>query len=77
MSTKDQVIEKIKGIDNQSLLQEIMDLIDFETSEDSKIALPDEIKSKIDQGIKDVEEGRVYSDKDAKAFIEEWFQKRK
>ena len=78
MSTKEQILEKIKNIEDPALLQEILDLIDFETgSKDEIVALSNEVKKGIEQGLEDIKQGRVISHDEANKLLNEWFQKRK
>jgi hypothetical protein len=75
MRTKEKIIEKIQKIEDESILEDLLEVIDLEL-ESGIVQLNNEQKSAIDEGLKDIEEGRSYSNEEARNMIDEWMKKR-
>ena len=73
MNTKEKLINKISNINDESILEEIMEIVEleFEMTGD-EIQLTSKQKSFIDQGLKDIESGNIITDKEAKKITKEW-----
>jgi predicted transcriptional regulator len=77
MNTKEKLIDKISHINDESILEEIMEIVEFELEmTGDKIHLTDEQKSFIDQGLKDLENGDILSNEEAKKMTSEWLKKK-
>ena len=77
MNTKEKLINKISIIDNETILEELMEIVNIELElTGDEIQLTNEQKSFIDQGLKDVESGNIISDKEANNMTREWLKKR-
>ena len=77
MNTKEKLIEKISIIKDEAILDEIMATVDLELELTSKeIKLSADQKLFIDEGLKDVEKGKIITDKQAKKMTKEWLGKR-
>jgi len=77
MNTKEKLIDKISHINDESILEEIMEIVEFELEMTrDKIHLTDEQKSFIDQGLKDLENGDILSNEEAKKMTSEWLKKK-
>jgi predicted transcriptional regulator len=77
MNTKEKLIDKISHINDESILEEIMEIVEFELEmTGDKIHLSDEQKSFIDQGLKDLENGDILSNEEAKKMTSEWLKKK-
>jgi predicted transcriptional regulator len=77
MKTKEKIIEKIQRIEDESILEDLLAVIDLEMELDGDtVELNDEQKSAVDEGLKDIEEGRSYSNEEAGNIIDEWMKKR-
>ncbi|HYG01281.1 MAG TPA: hypothetical protein VD927_02495 [Chryseosolibacter sp.] len=74
MSTKEKLIEKIQHIDDESILSDIIEMIDLELGIAKEFKLTDEQKISIDKGIKDADEGRLFSSEDVKKTTDQWFE---
>lgn len=75
MRTKEKLIEKILHIDDESVLEDIMQMVDLELDlVGDKIYLSDERKKFIDEGLKDKEEGNLLSNDEAQRKTKEWFK---
>lgn len=75
MRTKEKLIEKILHIEDESILEDIMQMVDLELDlVGEAIKLTDEQKSFINEGLKDIEEGNVISNEEAKRRTQEWFK---
>jgi hypothetical protein len=77
MRTKEKLIEKIKKIEDESILEDLLEVIDLELElEGDIIQLNNEQKTAIEEGLKDIEEGRSFSNEEARNMIDEWMKKR-
>ncbi len=77
MRTKEKLIEKIKKIEDESILEDLLEVIDLELElEIDIIQLNNEQKTAIEEGLKDIEEGRSFSNEEARNMIDEWMKKR-
>lgn len=75
MRTKEKLIEKILHIEDESILEDIMQMVDLELDLGGEaIKLTDEQKSFINEGLKDIEEGNVISNEEAKRRTQEWLK---
>jgi hypothetical protein len=70
---KQHVIQRIQSLENDNVLQEIESLLSF--YDDGEIfVLSEQQKASIDQGLKDIAEGRFITDEEANKEIEEWLK---
>ncbi len=77
MRIKEKLIEKIKKIEDESILEDLLEVIDLELElEGDIIQLNNEQKTAIEEGLKDIEEGRSFSNEEARNMIDEWMKKR-
>ena len=72
---KQELIDKIKSIKDENILEEVYRILEIGSKEVDMIVLTNEQKQSIDEGLKDIEEGRYLSNKDANKEIEEWLKK--
>ena len=77
MNTKENLIDKISHINDESILEEIMEIVELELEmTGDEVHLTGEQKSFVDQGIKDLESGNILTDQEAKKMTKEWLKKR-
>lgn len=77
MRAKEKIIEKIQKIKDESLLEDLLGVIDLELDLiGDNVQLNNEQKSAIDEGLKDIEEGRFFSNEEAREMIDEWMKKK-
>jgi hypothetical protein len=77
MKTKEKLIAKIQQIEDESLLQDLLKRVDLEIELSSEIVqLDEDQKRAIDEGLKDIEEGRILSDQEAREMVNEWMKKK-
>lgn len=77
METRDKVIDKIKSINNESVLQGLLDYINLELhSENSSYKTSDVEKRALDEGLNDLEKGRIITNTEAQKMTEEWLKKK-
>ena len=77
MSTKELLLEKIKVIEDEAILEELLEIIELELELNKEpIRLSSEQKTAIDEGLKDIEDGKSFSNEDARKMIDEWLRKR-
>lgn len=77
MKTKEKLIAKIQQIEDESVLQDLLKRVDLEIKLSGNIVQLDENqKIAIDEGLKDIEEGRLLSDQEARKMVNEWMKKK-
>lgn len=72
MSIKQQIIERINGIDDPAILNEILNLISAETEMNSVYRLSAEQEKKIEQGLEDVDNGKTMTQEESDKMIQQW-----
>ena len=72
---KSQIINRIAAIEDEFVLNEISKLISLENEFESVYQLTDTEREEIEVGLKDVQEGRIYSSEDADMMINKWLKK--
>lgn len=72
---KQQLINKIQSTDDANILEEVYRILEVSTQEVDKIVLSNDQKTKIDSGIKDIEEGRYLTHDEANREINAWLKK--
>jgi len=72
---KQELIDKINSTKDDSLLEEVYRIIDINFEENDMVILTDEQKESINQGIKDIDEGKFLSNEEANSEIEKWLKK--
>lgn len=73
---KEKLIQRIQQIENEDLLKEIIDLIDFESNSKDVFLLSDAQKDAIENGIQSIESEGSHSNEEAKSIVKEWFKKK-
>ena len=75
MSTKELILEKIKVIEDEAILEELLEMIELELDLNKEpIQLSFEQKTAIDEGLKDIDEGKSLSNEDARKMMDEWLR---
>lgn len=72
---KQELIDKINATKDENILEEVYRILEVGTEEDDMIILTDEQKESINQGIKDIEEGKYLTNEEANSEIEKWLKK--
>ena len=72
---KQEIIDKIKSITNENILEEVYRIIEVGNEDVHKIVLSNQQKESIDLGIKNIEEGNYLSNEEANQEMEEWLKK--
>lgn len=77
MGTKERIIQKIQSIENESILEDVLDMIDLElTVGEGTVRLTDEQKAAIDEGLADSAAGKSFSHAEARQLMDEWLRKK-
>ena len=77
MKAKEKLIEKIQNIEDEAILQDLLEVIDLELNLSSDVVeLSNGQKAAIDEGLKDIDEGRTFSHEQARKMIDEWMKNR-
>jgi hypothetical protein len=69
------IINKITTIEDELILEEIFRLVDLESGMDSVYRLTNDERQAVNDGLRDIKEGRVYSSEAADNMIREWLKK--
>lgn len=69
------IINKIASIEDEMILEEIFKLVESESRIDSVYRLNEAERTAVGIGLKDINEGRVYSSEAADSLIKEWLRK--
>lgn len=69
------IINKVTAISDELILEEIYKLVNLESEMDSIYRLTQVERKSIETGLKDVNEGRVYTSEAAENMIKEWLKK--
>ncbi len=72
---KEQIIDKVKEIQDQDLLEELLKAVQLEHEIDGIYELSDQEKSAIDEGIEDADKGKTYSNQEASDLVKKWLKK--
>jgi len=72
---KQELIDKINSTKDENILEEVYRILEVGFEEVDMIVLTNEQKESIDQGIKDIEEGKYLSNEEANSEIEKWLKK--
>ena len=67
---KEKLMEKINGIDDEALLHEIADFIDFDVESDGIYVLSPEEVEAIKDGIEQIEKGMAISNEEARKIFD-------
>jgi predicted transcriptional regulator len=70
---KERIIEKVNAIDDDSILEEVHQLLQFESTMLYQLTTP-EVKA-IEEGLDDIKHGRVYTSEQANQQLQEWRKK--
>ncbi len=77
MKAKEKLIEKIQNIEDESILQDLLEVIDLELNlSNDVVELTNDQKAAIDEGLKDLDEGKTFSHEQARLIIDEWMRQR-
>ncbi len=72
---KQELIDKINSTKDENILEEVYRILEVGFEEVDMIVLTNQQKESIDQGIKDIEEGKYLSNEEANSEIEKWLKK--
>ena len=72
---KQELIDKINSTKDENILEEVYRILEIGSEEVDRVVLTDEQRSSIDQGIKDIEEGKYLTNEEANSEIEKWLKK--
>ncbi|NMM48916.1 hypothetical protein [Marinigracilibium pacificum] len=73
MNTREKLLERIQHIKDEKILEDMLEMIELEMNLSTEIIeLNTEQKSAIDQGLKDIDEGKSMNQKDVDNFFKEW-----
>lgn len=75
MNQKERIQERIDGINDPQLLDELLKAVDLEYEIEHVDELTDAGKTAIDRGIKDSELGKLHSNSEARELVKEWLKK--
>lgn len=74
MNVKERIKERVNGINDPQLLDELLKVVDLEYEIDHIDELTDLEKKAIDEGISDAEEGKLHSNTEASQLVKKWLK---
>lgn len=75
MNIKDKIKQRVNDINDPKLLDELLKAVDLEYEIQNLEELTSIEKKAIDEGIKDADNGKLYSNSDASQLVKEWLKK--
>ena len=72
---KRKIIDRIKKIQDESLLEELFKAVELEHEIDSTYELSKEERKAVEEGVKDANQGKTYSHDEASHLVKEWLKK--
>jgi phage terminase Nu1 subunit (DNA packaging protein) len=72
---KDKIINSLQKIEDNSLLTDVYNLLNKSEKNNIKYFVSDIEKEYLEEALKDIEDGKTYSDIDAKEIMKEWLKK--
>ena len=76
MTVQEKIIERVKGISNPKLLDEILRLISAETEINKVYEFSKEETKMVNEGIDDLENGKLYSQNESDLIFEKWLKEK-
>lgn len=75
MNVKERIKERVNGINDPRLLDELLKAVDLEHEIEHLDELTELEKKAIDKGIEDAEDGKLHSNAEASQLVKEWLKK--
>jgi hypothetical protein len=72
---RNQVEERIDQVNDAYLLEEILNLIDFETSKEEIFSIPSEHQKELDISIEQMKKGQTISNEMVEYKVQQWLSK--
>jgi len=76
MGIKEKIISRVNTIDNPKILSSILNLISAETDTDDIYQFSDKERAQVQQGIKDADNGNVFSQEESDNIISKWLDEK-
>jgi len=73
MSTRDKIIQRIKTIDREDVLESILSLITVESNLKEPYDLKGDELSRVEEGIRDADDGKVLNQEAVDNLVSKWF----
>ncbi len=74
MTLKEKIVESINSVNDEGVLSYIEEILELKKIEKHSIELNQDQKDSISQGLDDIDQGRVLSNKDANYQVEKWLE---
>lgn len=75
LELRNQVKERIDQVKDAYLLEEILNLIDFETSNEEIFSIPSEHQKELDISINQMKNGQIISNEMVEQKVQKWLSK--
>lgn len=69
---RNKVLERLADIDEAYLLEEILNLIEFEALSDNVFVIPEEHKVDLEISLKELKEGKTIPNEDVNQRVKKW-----
>jgi len=75
MTTKERIITRVNQINDPQLLEDILRAVDLELNLEESYQLTELESAAVAEGLKDANEGKLYSQSEAREFVRQWQRK--
>ena len=72
---KNQVKKRIESVNDEYLLEEILNLIDFESEKEEIYIIPSVHQKELEISLEQMKNGETISNKDVNAIVQKWLSK--
>lgn len=74
MSTKEKLVNYINGIDDETILSELLEFIEIESSIKNLHSVRPEEREAIEEGLRDLDSGKFYTQEESDELTKKWFK---
>lgn len=74
MGTKEKIIAKISSIEDENYLKHILNLLSAVEESEEVYALSNAERKAVNEGLKDVSDGRTYTQSEVDGLTKKWFK---
>jgi hypothetical protein len=72
---KNQVKKRIESVNDESLLEEILNLIDFQSEKEEIYMIPSEHQKELELSLEQMKNGDIISNEDVNDKVQKWLSK--
>lgn len=72
---KNQVKKRIESVNDESLLEEILNLIDFQSEKEEMYMIPSDHQKELELSLEQIKNGDIISNEDVNDKVQKWLSK--